>query len=155
MAIQTPACNDSEWQLLFKILQSLPDISTGGGGSDIIVQDEGVQLTAALAQMNFVGAGVTATAVGNNVTVTVPGSSAGVLQSGAQAIGAGVFTVVVVFPIVFAGVPKVVCTMSRPTGGAAIQLNINSETILATGFSARLTAMTPDATYIMQWHAHL
>lgn len=155
MAIQTPSCSDSEWQLLFKILQSLPDISTGGGGSAIIVQDEGVQLTAALAQLNFVGAGVTATAVGNDVTVTVPGSSAGTLQSGAQAIAAGGFVVTVVFPVAFVGVPKVVCTMSRPSGSALIQLNINSETILATGFTARLSAMTPDATYILQWMAHL
>lgn len=31
MAIQTPACSDSEWQLLFKILQSLPDVGGAGG----------------------------------------------------------------------------------------------------------------------------
>lgn len=32
MAIQTPSCSDSEWQLLFKILQSLPDLSASGDG---------------------------------------------------------------------------------------------------------------------------
>lgn len=154
MAIQTPACSDSEWQLLFKILQSLPDIS-GGGGSAIIAQDEGITITNAMAQINFVGAGVTATAVGNDVTVTVPGSSAGTLQSGTQAATVGVANVVVVFPVAFAGVPKVVCTMSRPTGSALIQLNINSDTIGAAGFTARLSAMPPDGTYILQWMAHL
>jgi hypothetical protein len=41
----------------------------------IIVRDEGVQLTTQVAEIDFVGAGVTATAVGNNVTVTIPGGS--------------------------------------------------------------------------------
>lgn len=41
------------------------------------VSDEGVLLTATPSSMNFVGAGVTATAVGNAVTVTIAGSSGG------------------------------------------------------------------------------
>ena len=39
----------------------------------ITVQDEGVTLTSALASINFVGAGVSATSVGNDVTVTIAG----------------------------------------------------------------------------------
>jgi hypothetical protein len=39
----------------------------------ITVQDEGVTLTSALATLNFVGSGVSATSVGNNVTVTIAG----------------------------------------------------------------------------------
>lgn len=45
------------------------------GGSAIEVLDEGVSLTAALVSLDFVGAGVTATTVGDDVTVTIPGST--------------------------------------------------------------------------------
>jgi len=45
----------------------------GGGGSSVAVDDEGNQLTLALARLNFVGEGVIATGSGNNVTVTIPG----------------------------------------------------------------------------------
>lgn len=78
MAIQTPSCCDSEWQLLYKILQSLPDISGGGGGS-VSVENEGVQITAGVTNFDFVGAGVTATAVGNDVTVTIAGGTGDVV----------------------------------------------------------------------------
>lgn len=51
-------------------------LSVGGGGSAITVNDEGgAALTAALASMNFVGSGVTATNVGDDITVTVPGAT--------------------------------------------------------------------------------
>jgi hypothetical protein len=45
-------------------------------GGAITAKDEGGVLTAALASLDFVGGGVTATAVGNDVTVTVPGPAA-------------------------------------------------------------------------------
>lgn len=35
MPIQSPSCCDTEWQLLYKILQSLPFISGGGGTSTL------------------------------------------------------------------------------------------------------------------------
>lgn len=44
---------------------------SGGGSANIIVQDEGSTLTSALYSLNFVGAGVSATTIGSNVTVTV------------------------------------------------------------------------------------
>jgi len=44
-----------------------------GGGGNLAIEDEGTQLTAAAAKINFTGAGVTATAVGDNVTVDIPG----------------------------------------------------------------------------------
>jgi hypothetical protein len=47
----------------------------GGSGSAIEVLDEGVSLTAALASLNFVGAGATATTSGDDVTVTIPGGA--------------------------------------------------------------------------------
>lgn len=69
MAIPTPLCSDGPNELLAKILLGLPDI--GGGGSSLEVDDEGVPLTLAAESIDFVGAGVTATAVGNDVTVTI------------------------------------------------------------------------------------
>lgn len=47
--------------------------SISGGGTDIVVKDEGSNITTALASLDFVGAGVTATNSSNNVTVTIPG----------------------------------------------------------------------------------
>ena len=44
-------------------------------GKSIKVLDEGSTLTSDVAQINFTGSGVAATAVGNNVTVNVTGSS--------------------------------------------------------------------------------
>jgi hypothetical protein len=41
------------------------------------VSDEGSLLTSGVTSFNFVGAGVTATAATNAVTVTVPGGSGG------------------------------------------------------------------------------
>ena len=48
-------------------------VAEGGGGTDIIVKDEGSNLTTTAASLDFVGTGVTATTSGNNVTVTVAG----------------------------------------------------------------------------------
>ena len=45
----------------------------GGGTANISVSDEGNVLTLTVASFDFVGAGVTATAVGNAVTITIPG----------------------------------------------------------------------------------
>jgi hypothetical protein len=46
----------------------------------ITVKDEAVLLTSDVNSINFTGTGITATTVGNDVTVTVPGSSGGGLQ---------------------------------------------------------------------------
>jgi hypothetical protein len=57
------------------IIQGSPCAGGGGGGRDITVKDEGVTKTTALTSLDFVGAGVTATNSGSDVTVTVPGGS--------------------------------------------------------------------------------
>lgn len=54
---------------------------TGGGGSPVAVYDEGILLTSGVTSFDFVGAGVTATTVGNAVTVTIAGGG-GVSGSG-------------------------------------------------------------------------
>lgn len=76
MPIPEPSCNDGPNELLRKILLGLPFIE-GGGGSPVSIEDEGVQLTAAVTSIDFVGGGVTATVVGNDVTVTIPAGGTG------------------------------------------------------------------------------
>lgn len=49
----------------------------GGGGSAIAVYDEGSLLTVSATSFNFTGAGVTATAVGDAITVNIPGGGGG------------------------------------------------------------------------------
>ncbi len=58
---------------------SLLDTAAGGGQASVQEQDEGVNLgaTGTWDTQNFVGAGVTATRVGNTITVTVPGGANG------------------------------------------------------------------------------
>ena len=54
--------------------QKLIDISSSaGGGTDIVVKDEGSNITTAATSFDFVGSGVTATNSGNDVTVTIGG----------------------------------------------------------------------------------
>lgn len=48
----------------------------GGAPSSLETLDEGVSLSTATASLDFAGAGVTATAVGDAITVTIPGSGA-------------------------------------------------------------------------------
>ena len=48
---------------------------SGSGASDLIVKDEGVTLTPSASSLNFVGAGVVATNIGNAVTITITGGS--------------------------------------------------------------------------------
>jgi hypothetical protein len=52
-----------------------PTGTTGPTGPSITVKDEGTTLTSALASLNFTGSGVTATNVGNDVTVAISGGS--------------------------------------------------------------------------------
>ena len=55
--------------------------ATPTAAATISVSDEGTQITAAVSSFNFVGSGVTATAVGNAVTVTVSGGGSSVAQN--------------------------------------------------------------------------
>lgn len=46
-------------------------------GTPVALLDEGVQVAASLGSLNFVGAGVTATAAGSAGTATIPGGAGG------------------------------------------------------------------------------
>jgi hypothetical protein len=52
----------------------ITEASGSGGGSDIIVKNEGSNITTAMTSMNFVGTSVTATNSSNNVTVSIGGA---------------------------------------------------------------------------------
>ena len=52
---------------------AISDAANSGSGQQITVKDEGTNRTTNLSSIDFVGAGITATTVGDNVTVTVPG----------------------------------------------------------------------------------
>lgn len=54
--------------------------STGGGGSSLTTQDEGVTLSAAVTTLNFTGAGVTASGAGATTTINIPGGSGSILS---------------------------------------------------------------------------
>jgi hypothetical protein len=56
-------------------LMPSPRGTGGGGGGDIVVQDEGANITTAVQKFDFTGAGVTATAAANVVTVNIDASS--------------------------------------------------------------------------------
>jgi hypothetical protein len=54
----------------------IPTVNSVGAGGTIATQDEGISIDPAATTLNFVGAGVTATDAGSNVTtVTIPGGS--------------------------------------------------------------------------------
>lgn len=63
VSIVTDAANDT-------VTISAP--GAGPGSAPVVVQDEGANITSALASINFVGAGVQATATGGAVTVMIP-----------------------------------------------------------------------------------
>lgn len=152
MAIPEPGCCDGPNELLRKILLGLPEIGGGGGGSAISVSDEGSLLTAGVTSFNFVGAGVVATAVGDAVTVTVAGGSS--IQSGNQAIGSGVDTISVVFPVAFAAAPDVIISISRPVAENLIYANVDRASVTTAGFTASLGSTTGSANYELTWIAN-
>ena len=51
---------------------------SGGGGSDLAVQEEGSEVASAATTINFTGTGATATASNGTVTVDIPGGGGGV-----------------------------------------------------------------------------
>jgi hypothetical protein len=51
--------------------------AAAGGNAKITTQDEGIQLSATVDTLNFVGAGVTATGAGATTTITIPGGGGG------------------------------------------------------------------------------
>ena len=65
------------------VARTLANTAEAAGGGAIEVKDEGGTLTPTAASLDFVGDGVMATTIGNNVTVTIPASGFGPLVNGA------------------------------------------------------------------------
>lgn len=127
-------------------------VAATGGGSSLTVQDENSNVSTSVTQIDFQGAGVTATSGSGEVVVTIPGASSGYTPTvRASAIGThpnGTNTVSVTIPsstvggdllILWsadhydAGVPSGWKTLDRQTGG-----NMN-------GFLAYKYAISTDA----------
>lgn len=146
MAFEVPACNDFDNGLLRKILLSLPSISTGGGGGDVTGPAGAVDGNIAIFD------GATGKIIEDS-GVAISSITTG-LQSGSQAIGAGVDTISVVFPVAFTAVPDVVVSISRPVAEGLIDVNIDEASITVAGFTASLGATTPTANFRLKWFAH-
>lgn len=58
-------------------VSGLGSVTINSSSSSLPIEDEGSQITAAAAKINFTGTGVTATASGNDITVNIPGGSTG------------------------------------------------------------------------------
>jgi hypothetical protein len=54
--------------------------TAGSSGTNVEIRDEGITLTSAATSLNFVGAGVSATNTGGDVTVTIEGNRAGLYE---------------------------------------------------------------------------
>lgn len=50
-------------------------------GKPVIIKDEGLTLTSSVSSLDFTGAGVSVTALGNDVTVNIPGGGSSGTQS--------------------------------------------------------------------------
>ena len=59
--------------MVLSFVGEITEISSSDGGTDIVVKDEGSNITTEAISFDFVGSGVTATQNSNNVTVTIPG----------------------------------------------------------------------------------
>lgn len=71
---------DQEWQCTTNAAITVGTTALAwaqaGGGVAIAIKDEGTSLTSAPTSLNFTGAGATATVVGSDVTVDIPGAGA-------------------------------------------------------------------------------
>ncbi len=55
----------------------VPSAPTGGGGSGVIIKEEGTNVASGVTSINFVGSGVTATASGTAATITITATGGG------------------------------------------------------------------------------
>ena len=67
----------------------VPSAPTGGGGSGVIIKEEGTNVASGVTSINFVGSGVTATASGTDATITITATGGG---GGVSTTGFGTYT---------------------------------------------------------------
>jgi hypothetical protein len=67
---------------------------TGGGGSALVIKDEGTTISSAATSLNFVGSGVTATNSADAITVTVSAGTLANLDGGTPSTSYGGITAI-------------------------------------------------------------
>lgn len=157
----TPNTQDSEYTLLFKILEVLNNGGGGGGASVTGGRNIGASGIGILKDLNGSTLEFKQLAAGSNITltdgdfITISSSASGgtTVQKGSQAITNGTATVSVVFGSAFGSVPSVVATVGRNAGDDEILCNIDQDTITVNGFTAHLSASVPNANYKLNWMA--
>jgi hypothetical protein len=127
-----------------------PGAGGSTGGTAIEAKDEGVSLTAALESLDFVGAGVTATTVGNDVTVTIPGGVSDGDKGDITVSGGGSTWVIDANVVTFAKIQNITSDrlLGRDTAGVGNVEEISLDATLAfTGAGAiQRAALTGDVT---------
>ena len=108
-------------------LMPTPRSAGGGGGTDITIQDEGVDLTTALTTIDFTGVGVTATAVGNVVTVDVPASAITAKEEGVDLTTA------------MSSIDFIGSAITATTSGNDVTVTVNASAISASDEGVELT----------------
>ena len=105
----------------------MPNPRGEAGGSAITIQDEGVDLTTALTTIDFTGVGVTATAVGNVVTVDVPASAITAKEEGVDLTTA------------MSSIDFVGSAVTATTSGNDVTVTVNASAISASDEGVELT----------------
>lgn len=122
---------------------------SGGGGSALEIDDEGVLVDAATSLINFTGAGVTASLTGPGaVAVTIPGMPpgywAGAVPAASFALVGGVMVASVAFGTPHpSGVNYSVATDEVVVAGSGLSLDITIENQNANGFDIVLNTAGP------------
>lgn len=84
---------------------------------------------------------------------TVDAGGALVMRRASVPIAAGAESVAVTFSAPLSAAPVVTASISRPAGSATLGCSVRSDSITASGFTADLSAPTPDTTYRLDYLA--
>ena len=117
-------------------------VASGAAAVPITVADEGGQIAADLTALNFAGAGVTATAAGGAVTVTIPGGGGSALEIDDE--GTPLTTGATKIDFVGAGVTStniggaVTVTIPGGSGGVATPVEVADEGVMLTTIATKI-----------------
>jgi len=126
-------------------------VSGGGGGSTIVIQDEGIALTTDADTLNFVGVGVVASGTGANKTITINSTNA--THTG-QVTGSGALSLAVtaITDQPASGAVVGTDTMLINDGGVLSEVTINQlDTFFGSGTGFVDISGTPSANQIGIW----
>lgn len=98
------------------------------------------------------GTGIGVSVVGQDIVISNTAPAAAVPYAGTVSLGSGISSKAVVFTNPLGSLPAVVCWISSSNSAASI-ITSQGSGISAAGFTAQLSATTPDATYSLNWIA--